>query len=161
MTSLDRFCAWLEQSSLSQSLQSIAWVVPAVQTVHILAVATVLGSALLLNLRFLGLAGLDQPLARACARFLPAIWWALPVLMLTGAVLITGEPARSLKNPIFQLKMSLLIAALALTGLLQLGLARGGAGETAAPRGAAILIALPSLVLWGAIVCAGRWIAYF
>jgi hypothetical protein len=36
MTSLNQFCLWLEQS---EAIQSTAWIVPAVQTVHLLAIA--------------------------------------------------------------------------------------------------------------------------
>src|SRR5881227_3392388 len=79
-TTLDRFCWWLEQTDWSQAIQSTPWVVPAVQTVHILAIATVLGAVLMINLRLLGLAGVDQPLARQSQRYLPVIWWTLPVL---------------------------------------------------------------------------------
>jgi len=158
-TTLDRFCWWLEQTDASQAIQSTAWVVPAVQTVHILAIATVLGAVLMLNLRLLGLAGVDQPLARQSQRYLPVIWWTLPVLLITGMVMIVGEPARSLKNPVFQLKMALLLAAMAVTALHQLRLARRHALPTG--RGIALLIALPSLALWAAIVFAGRWIAYY
>jgi hypothetical protein len=161
MTSLDRFCAWLEQTSWSQTIQSTAWIVPTVQTVHILAVATVLGSALMLNLRLAGLVGLDQPLERHSARFLPVIWWTLPVLLLTGVIMIIGEPARSLKNPIFQLKMGLLVAVLGVTAFHALRLKRGGDRLAAGGRGAALLIAIPALALWSGIVFAGRWIAYF
>jgi uncharacterized membrane protein SirB2 len=157
---LDRFCWWLEQTDASQAIQSTPWVVPAVQTVHILAIATVLGAVLMLNLRLVGLAGVDQPLARQSQRYLPVIWWTLPVLLITGIVMIVGEPARSLKNPVFQLKMALLLAAMAVTALHQLRVARDRC--TALPnRGTALLIALPSLVLWAAIVFAGRWIAYY
>jgi hypothetical protein len=161
MTSLDRFCFWLEHTSWSQTIQSTAWIVPTVQTVHILAVATVVASALMLNLRLIGLVGLDQPLERLSARFLPAIWWTLPVLLLTGVIMIIGEPARSLKNPVFQLKMGLLVAALGVTAFYALRLKRGGDRLAAGGRGAALLIAIPALALWTGIVFAGRWIAYF
>jgi hypothetical protein len=161
MTSLDRFCLWLEQTSWSQTIQTTAWIVPAVQTVHILAIATVVASALMINLRLIGLIGLDQPLERLSARFLHAIWWALPVLFVTGVIMIIGEPARSLKNPVFQLKMCLLIAALGVTAFYALRLNRGGDRFATPGRGAALLIAIPSLALWSAIVLAGRWIAYY
>src|SRR5437763_670325 len=145
LTVLNRFCLWLEQTSPSQIIQSTAWVVPAVQTVHILALATLLASALMINLRLMGLTGLDQPVERLSARFLPVIWWMLPILLVTGAIMITGEPARSLKNPVFQLKMGLLLAALALTAFYQIGLSRGRDRYDLANRGraAALLIALP------------------
>jgi hypothetical protein len=163
MISLSRFCLWLEQTSLSQAIQATSWMVPSVQTVHILAVATLLASALMMNLRLLGLVGRDQALERVSARFLPVIWWVLPVLLVTGAVMIIGEPARSLKNPLFQLKMGLLLAALALTAFYQIGLPRSRDRYDLAKcgRAAALLIALPSCVLWTTIVFCGRWIAYY
>lgn len=163
MTLLNQFCLWLEQTALSQAIQSTAWIVPAVQTVHILAIATVIGAVLMLNLRLLGLLGRDQTVRQFSARFLPVIWWVLPVLAVTGAIMIIGEPARSLKNPFFQLKMSLLVAALMVTAFYQYRLARGAPRFKAAAggRSAALLIAIPWLALWTGIVFAGRWIAYY
>ena len=105
--SLDAFCAWLARTPLSQTLQSAEWIIPTVQTVHILAVAAVISSVLMIHLRLLGLRAREQPLAAVTARFLPFVWWPLPVLLLSGSILITAEPARSLQNPVFALKMSL------------------------------------------------------
>ena len=163
MISLNRFCLWLEQTSLSQVIQATSWIVPSVQTVHILALATLLASIFMINLRLLRVVARDQPLEWVSARFLPVIWWALPVLLVTGAIMIIGEPARSLKNPVFQLKMGLLLAALALTAFYQIGLSRGRDWYDLANRGraAALLIALPSCALWTTIVFCGRWIAYY
>jgi hypothetical protein len=129
---LDRFCAWLEQTPLSQAIQGAGWVVPAVQTIHILAIAAVISSALMLALR------LD-------ARFRQVIWWALPVLAATGLVMIVGEPVRSLENPVFQLKMALLVSAIVVTLLPYKNR----------------ITAITSLSLWVGIVFAGRWIAYW
>jgi hypothetical protein len=73
------------------------------------------------------------------------IWWALPVLLATGAIMIIGEPVRSLANPVFQLKMALLLSAIAVFLL---------------PFKNRIVATL-SLSLWIGIVFAGRWIAYY
>ncbi len=159
-TSLDQFCLWLEQTEWSQTIQSTPWVVPAVQTVHILAIATVLGAVLMINLRLLGVSGADQSLDRQSHRFLPVIWWTLPVLLITGLIMISGEPARSLKNPVFQLKMALLVAAMAMTATHQV-FARERFAADPNGRSSALLIVIPSLALWTAIVFAGRWIAYY
>src|SRR5450631_3451329 len=112
---LASFGAWLELTTFSRLLQTVAWTIPAVQTIHILSVAAVMGSMLLFNLRLLGVNGTDLPLARASTRFIPVIWGSVLVLLASGAVMIAAEPGRSLLNPVFQLKMSLLLAALALT----------------------------------------------
>jgi hydrogenase-4 membrane subunit HyfE len=158
--SLAPFCGWLEQTPLSQVIQATNWVVPAVQSVHILAIAVVASSALMIDLRLLRLAGADQPMGDILARFLPFLWWSLLALLATGTIMIIGEPARSLLNPAFQLKMTLLIAALVVTGLFQI-LARRNASFGDRPRAAAVAIAVVSILLWSAIVFAGRWIAYY
>src|SRR5689334_10460260 len=101
---LNDFCAWLDQTAASQIIQTQAWIVPAVQSIHILAFALVLASALMINLRLIGIFGRDQSLERIAARFLPFIWWPMLVLLASGAIMIVGEPARALKNPVFQVK---------------------------------------------------------
>jgi hypothetical protein len=161
--SLDRFCAWIDQTPLSQTIQTTAWIVPTVQTVHILAIAAVMASVLMIDLRLLGILGREQPVARVSERFRPVIWWTLPILLASGLLMIIGEPVRSLENPIFQLKMALLVAAIILTLSYQVPLGRDPAfwDVTSSRRGVARIIAVLSLLLWVGIVFAGRWIAYF
>ena len=162
LRSLDSFCNWLAATSVSQTIQTIDWIIPAVQTIHILAVAAVVTSALMINLRLLGIRRNDQPVASVARRFLPFIWWPLPVLLATGAVLIVAEPARALENPVFLLKMGLLLAAAGVTLACQLPIRRNATfwELSCGRRRAAKLLALASIPLWIAIVCAGRWIAY-
>jgi len=156
------FCDWLDRTPLSQAIQTTAWITPTVQTVHILAIAAVVSSVLMIDLRLIGILGRDQPLARVSERFRPAIWWTLPILLATGILMIIGEPIRSLLNPVFQLKMGLLVATLIVTLSYQVPLGRDPLfwDLTSGRRGAARIIAVLSLMLWVGIVFAGRWIAY-
>jgi hypothetical protein len=160
--SLDPFCNWLAATSVSQTIQAIDWIVPAVQTVHILSVAAVVTSALMINLRLLGVRAKDQSLEAVARRFFPFIWWPLPVLLATGAILIIAEPARSLENPVFLLKMGLLLAAVGLTLASQAPLHADPAFWELSPgrKRAAQLIGATSIPVWVAIIFAGRWIAY-
>ena len=160
---LHDFCSWLEQTPMSQTIQTVSWIVPTVQTVHILAIAAVMSSVLMLILRLLGLAGLDQRVRPYSARYLPVIWWSLPVLLVTGTIMIVGEPVRSLESPVFQLKVLLIIAVFALTLVYQTTLERKAAYWTDAPggRAASVVLAVVALALWIGIVFAGRWIAYY
>jgi hypothetical protein len=156
------FCSWLQQSPFSQILQNVAWIVPAVQTVHILCIGAVISAALALALRQFGLLAADQPLTRVAAQFLRVIWLALPVLLVTGALLIAAEPRRSLASPAFQLKMALLVCVASLLLLYQsrIGrLARSSPGAAAAFRPGKV-ITVVALLLWVGIIFAGRWIAY-
>jgi hypothetical protein len=159
---LDNFCAWLENTPMSQTIQITPWIVPTVQTIHILAIASVLAAALMINLRLIGIRGRDQPLARVSERFRPVIWWTLPILLASGTILIIGEPVRSLENSYFQLKMLLLIGAIIATLSFQIPLGKDVSYWESSPgrRVTARIIAVVSLLLWAGIVFAGRWIAY-
>lgn len=160
--SLQIFCQWLASTSPSQAIQSTEWIIPATQTVHIVAVATVVTSALMIDLRLFGVRWQDQAVAAVTRRFVPFIWWSLPVLLATGAVLIVAEPARALQNPVFWLKMGLLLAAICITLACELPMrkeARFWEVSPARRRGAQALAAI-SLPFWVGIVFAGRWIAY-
>jgi hypothetical protein len=159
---LDPFCEWLKVTSFSVALQSASWAVPLIQTVHILAIGAVIGSGLMLALRSLGWTATDQSLGSANLRFLRVIWWSLPVLALTGALMITAEPARSLENPAFWLKMLLLFFSIALSLGYQAPLRRNPEfwDFTRGRRRFGQLLALVSLALWVGVIFSGRWIAY-
>jgi hypothetical protein len=159
---LDGFCSWLSATPASQAIQSSSWAIPAVQTAHIVAVAAVVSSMLMVDLRLLGVRASHQSLAGIVGRFLPFVWWPLAVLMLTGAVLIVAEPSRALQNPVFLLKMTLLLFAAAIAFICQwpLRLDVNYWEQSPARRTTARLLALASLPLWVGIVFAGRWIAY-
>ena len=160
--SLQTFCNWLASTSLSQAIQTAEWIIPATQTVHIVAVAAVVTSALMIDLRLLGARWQDQTVAAVTRRFVPFIWWSLPVLLTTGAVLIIAEPARALQNPVFLLKMGLLVAAICITLAIEIPLSKNlGYWEASlGRRRGARAIAAISLPFWVGIVFAGRWIAY-
>jgi hypothetical protein len=159
---LTGFCSWLQQTSFSQTLQNVEWIVPAVQTIHILAIGAVISSALIINLRLFGILATDQPLARVSARYLRVIWCTLPILLVTGSLLITAEPLRSLGSPAFQLKMAMLVSVSIILLVYQSSLARiapGALRSAEAPRRGGVLT-VASLLLWIGIIFAGRWIAY-
>ena len=162
LRSLDAFCDRLSQSAVSQAIQTTEWVIPAVQTVHILAVAAVVSSILLVNLRLIGVQARNQPVATVMARYLPIVWYGLPILLATGTTLIIAEPSRSLQNPVFILKMALVLLAAGMTLAYQIPLKRDDRfwDCSSSRRRLARLMACLSMPLWAAIVFAGRWIAY-
>ncbi|MES2258056.1 MAG: hypothetical protein V4724_06035 [Pseudomonadota bacterium] len=163
---IDQFCDWLAEGALSHALQATSWAVPLIQTIHILGIAVVLSSMAMLGLRMTGLAYRSQAIAEVGARLLPWMWRALPVMVVTGALLIIAEPKRSLPNAAFQFKMLMLLAMVAVS--LIIGRAIAIATAAAGRQGDAVLrdtaqaklIGLTVLIAWTGIVVAGRWIAY-
>jgi hypothetical protein len=159
---LSEFSRWLAATPLSHVIQTTKWVIPTLQTVHILSVAVVFSSAVLVDLRLWRLLNRDLPLPEVARRFLPTIWPVLLVLLITGSLLIIGEPRRSLLNSTFYLKMALLAVAIVFTAWLQWTLSSSPNfwDKNRGRRMAGQLAATLSIVVWCGILFAGRWIAY-
>lgn len=157
-TGLAGLAAWLETVRLHGIMQSVDWLVPTVQTIHILAVAATFSSSLVLTLRIHRLAGTDWSPAQWGQRLNGWVGWGLVVLLLSGILMIVGEPARSLLSSVFQAKMILLVVTLALLVWLVRQVRHIDARSPIPSR--VRLIALLSLLLWLAIIACGRWIAY-
>jgi hypothetical protein len=152
---------WLAATSLSHAIQTISWIIPAVQTIHILSVAVLFSSAILVDLRVWRLLERDVPLPEIARRFLPPIWPIVLILLITGSLLIIGEPRRSLLNSTFYIKMALLAVALVLTAGLQRSLSAAPKTSDKNPRWIVEhFAATASIVVWSGILFAGRWIAY-
>jgi len=158
IVALDEFCSWLEKTPVSLTIQTAEWIIPTVQTLHILSIGLLMSAVLMIDLRLLGWSAADQPVMRVAARFMPVLWRTLPVLLLSGLIMIVAEPARSLENFAFQLKMLLLALIVALTYNVsrRIDTNRWISASAWMRKG----FPLVSLALWVSIVFAGRWIAY-
>jgi Family of unknown function (DUF6644) len=159
---LSELSKWLAATPLSHTIQTSSWIIPTIQIIHILGVAVLFSSAVLVDLRIWRLLERDIPLAQVARRFLPPIWPVLLILLVTGSLLIVGEPRRSLLNSTFYLKMALLAVAITLTAGLQRSIS-SSPNSWDKDRGrwlAARFAATASIAVWCGILFAGRWIAY-
>ena len=159
---MSEFAGWLSQTSISLAIQSHEWVIPTVQSVHIIASAGVLGSVFMIMLRILAWAGSDQTLAQTTARFGPWLSWALGTLMVTGAVMIVGEPMRQLLALSFWLKMGLVVIGIAVAVLFQRSLRRHESHwESVLVNQSRVKgLAVVTFLVWVSVVVLGRLIAY-
>ena len=159
---LSELSKWLAATPLSHTIQTSSWIIPTIQIIHILGVAVLFSSAVLVDLRIWRLLERDIPLAQIARRFLPPIWPVLLILLVTGSLLIVGEPRRSLLNSTFYLKMALLAVAIMLTAGLQRSISSSPNSwdKDRGRRLAARFAAIASIALWCGILFAGRWIAY-
>lgn len=157
-----QFIAWLDATAFSLLLKVTSWVVPFVQSIHILGIAVVLSGAVIISLRLTGLRALHIDVAALNDRLIPWMWWAMLVLLCSGAILIIAEPTRTLNNPFFFTKMACLVILLPLTRCFQLAVRRQPQRWSAAPvrsRAVRPIVAAAMLLLLAVIYC-GRWIAY-
>ena len=151
---MNSFNDWLTSTAISQLIQTTAWMIPGLQTIHILCLAVLFISALMVTMRVLGRSWHEDSAATIAARFLPAVWICLGILLLTGALLISAEPGRTLTNKAFFLKVVMIVVAVSLTLIISGAARRGAIG--AAHKAMAVL----SMLLWAGIMIAGRYIAY-
>lgn len=156
------FCDWLSATPISLVIQSVSWIIPAVQSIHIMAVTIVVGSVLMVDMKLLGVVGRGTAISDGTRRFLPWVWAALVVLLITGTILTAAEPRRELINNVFRLKMALILVVCAGTGAFQQIVSRNAVawGEKPSSQWSARFLAIVSLALWVAIIMCGRWIAY-
>jgi len=144
------------------ALRNIPGFPPIIQTVHILGIAVVMGTVVMLDLRILGLAVPSQKISEMTNRLMPWLWWALASNLVSGAFFLFGRPNRYFNNPVFGWKLSFLIPAILLTLFFHLmSRTQEDYWEVNAQRlWTARGIALLSLGLWIMVAMAGRWIAY-
>jgi len=147
------FSNWLEHTPVSVAVNARGWFVPAIQVVHIMAIAAVVVAALLINLRAAGLVERERSLAVVTASWLPVLFCAIAVIAASGFLLIASEPGRALFRTVFWVKLVLVGAALLATW------AQRAVGE-ARPRALHVALALAALACWSLVIFAGRWIAY-
>lgn len=130
-----------------------------VNATHILGVALLLGAILVLDLRLFGAFG-SVPLAVMGPLQLRVAAFGFGLAVLTGAWLFSVRPVDYAANPAFQIKLALLAAALANIGLQHANprfrQAMAGAPVTTTVRACAAA----SIVLWIALLVAGRWIGF-
>ena len=76
---------WLTTLPLSQVLRRMAWLFPLLQTVHILSIAMMLSSVIMISLRLWGVSR-AQAIAALGHRYMPWIWTSLVVVTVWGGV---------------------------------------------------------------------------
>ena len=138
---------------LFASLKTHAWAYPALEVVHIVGIALLLGNLVLLELRVFG-RGAALP-ARELARLSLAVALGGFVLAAgSGLMMFATQPAELLASRAFTLKMLLLMLAGCNAAWFH------GRGSLARLDGLAKLQMLVSTFIWLAVVACGRWIAY-
>ena len=153
---IHQFGDWLAATAPSQAIQASTWAIPTIQIVHIVSLALVFTLGIMLALRFAGLGFSVEPLSQVATRSARRIWLLLVVLAITGALLITAEPGRTITNPVFYLKMGMLAVVIVLTLWLA-----ASAKRRHKPGAVQLVVAALAVLLWIGIIFAGRFIAYF
>jgi hypothetical protein len=147
----------IEYSSIGQAIKLSPWAFAVIESVHLLALATLGGAVLLVDLRLLGLGLRRQPVARLARDMRPILLGAVAVLVVTGLGLFVSEAVKCYYSPLFWQKMIFLAAALAFTFTIR---RRVTAEEPAARPPWHAVVGLVSIALWFGVAASGRWIGF-
>jgi len=154
---------WLAATGLSQFLAGNALAFPVLELIHVLAISLVLGTIFIFDLRLIGWSWRTWPAANLLETLRPFAVAGFIGAVFSGALLFASQPVSYVNNLPFRIKLVLL----GLAGI-NLVLFHGGLARSAERWDAAVAIPLParasalvSLLLWIAILLAGRFIGFF
>jgi hypothetical protein len=152
----------LQDTAIPTAIREDETLFPAVESVHVLAICTVIGTISIVDLRLLGLASRDRPVLELSRDVLWCTWIAFSIAAITGGLLFSAKAVDYSGNFYFQAKLALL--ALAGLNMASFHLLSGrkmdewGAGVT--PPFAARAAGGLSLALWIGVAGFGRWIRF-
>ena len=149
---------WCESSLLGNAIKNSKWDFAILETVHIIGIAVLLGSTLVVNLRLLGFGMRRRSAAQLEEELAPWTWGALLLMLVTGVPMFLSEAVRMSLNGPFFTKMILLSLALAIHFTIRRTATRP---EAANRVGLGKLAASLSIVSWLSVALAGRAIAFF
>lgn len=157
------FCQWLEYTSLGTAMRESAWLFPTVETVHLFGIISLVASTSILDLRLLGLILRRESVSKLAARCLAWAWGGFAVQVATGFLLFSSEATKMYGSRVFQIKMLLILLAGVNALVFHVLAYRRAAAWDDAPvtPSSARLAGFVSILLWFAIVAAGRWISYY
>jgi hypothetical protein len=159
--SLETLWTWLENLPLAMRIGE-SWWFPLLESLHVVGVTFVFGSLLMVDLRLIGVAGRDYAISRVAKELVPWTWAAFTLSLVTGLGLFITRADHYAGNIAFQLKMLALLLAGINMLVFHFGVFRSVAAWDAAattPTNAKAAGAL-SLLLWMAVMLAGRWVGH-
>lgn len=158
MNSLFPFFKWIDSTSLNKFINDSNWLFPAIEGVHIVALALLFGGVILLNLRMLNVLMKGRPLPRLLRELQPWTLWSLAVILSSGLLLFTAEAVKSFYSTPFRIKIVVLVLAIVFHfGVSSKLMRQDDAARPAWSKVAAVL----AIAMWITVGFAGRAIGFF
>ena len=152
----------IEYSGLGQSIAQSTWMFPTIESIHVIALVTVLGTVFIVDLRMLGWTSNKFALTKVAKDTLPWTWGAFVLAAITGTLLWISKASDYMANPWFIAKM----AAMALAGLNMMYFhfitwrtVEQWDRDSTMPAAVKVAAAL-SVLLWVAVTFFGRMIGF-
>lgn len=159
MNSIFPFFKWANETWLNKVINDSSWLFPAIEGVHIVALALLFGTVIVLNLRLLGTMMGQRPASQLSRELEPWTLCSLIIILATGALLFVAEAVKTFYSTPFRIKIVLLASAIVFHYTVskrllnrEEGRRNGVFTKTAAVVG---------IALWVGVGFAGRAIGFF
>ena len=153
---------WLRHTSVAVQIRDSLFVFPLLESAHVIGLTLVFGTIAIVDLRLLGVASAHRSFRRLASDTMKWTWGAFALTALTGSLMFITNAAVYFHNVYFRVKIALLVLAAINVLVFELTsrrtIERWDQAPSAPPLGRAIAAA--SLVIWVAVIVAGRMIGF-
>src|SRR5690606_2319421 len=122
---LDSLVAGIEGSALAEWLRTTAGAIPIIEAAHVMGVALVFGTILIVDLRLLGIPNRRRSFVRTSNELLRYTWLGFGLAAVTGVLMFVANPATYVGNTLFWWKMAALLGAGVNMAVFELVTSRG------------------------------------
>ena len=162
MSDFDLYRERLSNVPFARAISDGATLFPWLECLHVLAIALVVGTIAVVDLRLLGYPAHRKSADRLIVELLPYTWVAFGIAAITGGLMFVSNAASYAHNVHFQWKLALILIAGINMAVFHLTLHRRIAEWDALhpPPVAVRAVGAMSLSLWIGVVFLGRWIGF-
>jgi hypothetical protein len=157
--------AWIQALPVSAAVRGDSgweWLFPIIEIVHVVALALVFGTILMVDLRLIGLSSRSSAVSRLSSEMLPLTWSAFLVAVISGSLLFMSKAQVYWMNTQFRWKFILMFLAGVNMLIFHFGIYRRVTDWDRAlpPPTAARIAGGVSVLLWIGVIFFGRWIGF-
>ena len=152
------FSFWTYNSELSLAIRESKWGFAGLEVVHLFGLTILLGSLVMLSLRFLGLTMRKHPINRVARELAPATAIGLTIVIGSGVLMFVSGAVRYYISGAFQFKMVCFLAANIVHFTIYRNVTR--TSDTAVEPRWIRVMGIVALLLWVSVGAAGRAIAF-
>jgi len=153
---------WIQETRVAVGIRDSLFVFPLLESVHVIGLALVFGTIAIIDLRLLGLASAGRSFERMASDIMKWTWVAFAVTAATGVLMFITNAAVYFHNNYFRAKIVLLVLAALNVAVFELTARRTVEQWDRAPSAPRVgrVVATVSLVIWVAVIFAGRMIGF-
>ena len=159
---LKAFWEAVQANPVADFVASSAWAFPTIESIHVIALVTVVGTIMIMDLRLIGATSKSFAVTETSNDTLRWTWGAFVLAAITGSLLFMSKASIYTIVPWFQWKMILLVLAglnMAVFHFFAWKTVHHWDVDQEVPRAGKIAGWL-SLVFWVLVVFCGRWVGF-